>query len=655
MDKLAHDITDDVVQAFGRIELAREPDFALGVLTVRPSRREIAGGGERRVLQPRVMQVLVALARSPNEVVSQKELISRCWNGLTVSEDAIGRCIGQLRRLAAGWAEAPFAIETIPGVGYRLDGAKIELGPPPGIADRRWRISKPVMATGALALLILAAVAGWLTLGRSSRPAFGVAVALFQALADDAQTRALSAGISDELLDVFSANQIAQTSRSGPAGLGGPGPGFLVTGAVRRGPADTRVTVRLEDARSHVGLWSEEFVRPAGADADLEMEVSTKVADLVEIAQFARASRPPLDDDAALAALLAAQDQIRWDRPTSWARLLELARRPSAIRPNFAFGHSMLATADAYAVTWNAMPGRRAELTADADRQARRALELDPRDSAAWYALSMLEPAGQFRQREAILLQGIARDGHPAAAYAGLLEAEGWTLRDVGRPREAVAFFQRAQAIDPLSPPKNNSLMLAYAETGDEAHAAELLAQSLRRWPNHPDLRSYRLILTGFYGSPVAALALIDNPAARPAELTGPAIAAWRAFLEARIAPPGTAAGTAQAAKLIVAADDHTPLGHEIAIAMLSFLGRGDLAWVQADKAARQGRLDPGVLFVAKVGAVRQDPRFPSLVARMGVVDYWRETSRWPEICQGSEPETRMRGARMPWRAARAG
>jgi len=633
MDKLAHEIPAHVRPALGRIDLAREPDFALGPLSVSPSRLEVAGGGVRRALQRRVMQVLVALARSPEKVVSQHELISRCWGGLSVSDDAIGRCIAQLRQLAQAWPEPPFAIETIPGVGYRLDAAKVELAMP--LAPSGARVRRPFLAIAAAATLVAIGVGAWLALGRAPAPAVGVEVAPFQVMADDAETRALSARMSDELLNVFSANQIAQTARSGAAS-GGSGAGFLVTGAVRRSPADTRVSVRLEDARTHAGVWSEEFVRPAGADADLETEVATKVADIVQMAQFAYASRPPLDDDTALAALLAAHDRIRWDRPTSWARLLELARQPSIVRPDFAFGHSMLATADAHAVFWNALPERRSELIADGRREARRALELDPRDSAAWYSLSMLlEPMGQFRQREAILLEGIARDGHPAPPYAALFEAEGETLRDVGRPKAAVAFFERAQAIDPLSPPKNNSLMLAYAETGDEVHAQELLAQSLRRWPNHPDLRLYRLIVNGFYGSPAAAIALLDDPAARPVELPGPAIAAWRAFLRARMAP----AETAQAVKLIVDADDHTPLGHEIAIAMLAFLGHGDLAWVQADKAARQGRLDPGVLFAAKVRAVRQDPRFPSLVVRMGVVDYWRETGRWPEVCQGPQPE----------------
>ena len=114
---------DQVTQGFGlqgRIDLAREADFALGPMRIRPSRCEIEADGVRRLVQRRVMQVLVALAHSTSEVVSQRELILRCWGGLSVSNDAIGRCIGQLRRLAGGWAAPPFKIETIPGVGYCL-------------------------------------------------------------------------------------------------------------------------------------------------------------------------------------------------------------------------------------------------------------------------------------------------------------------------------------------------------------------------------------------------------------------------------------------------------------------------------------------------------------------------------------------------------
>jgi DNA-binding winged helix-turn-helix (wHTH) protein len=108
------------VATFQPVDLAREEDFMLGALRVRPSRGEVEAAGERRDVERRVMQVLVALARPTWEVVSPEELIARCWGGLAVTDDAIHRCIRSLRRLAASWAQPPFEIETIHRIGYFL-------------------------------------------------------------------------------------------------------------------------------------------------------------------------------------------------------------------------------------------------------------------------------------------------------------------------------------------------------------------------------------------------------------------------------------------------------------------------------------------------------------------------------------------------------
>jgi DNA-binding winged helix-turn-helix (wHTH) protein len=102
------------------VELAREADFGLGASLVSPSTREVLRGAERETLEPRVMQVLVALFQANGRVVSRDELIARCWEGRVVGEDAINRAIGRLRRLSEVDREASFVIETIPRVGYRL-------------------------------------------------------------------------------------------------------------------------------------------------------------------------------------------------------------------------------------------------------------------------------------------------------------------------------------------------------------------------------------------------------------------------------------------------------------------------------------------------------------------------------------------------------
>ncbi|HEY3889995.1 MAG TPA: winged helix-turn-helix domain-containing protein [Caulobacteraceae bacterium] len=104
------------------IRLAREPHFRLGALLIKPSLLEVSTGPRRRMLEPRVMQVLVALARMDGQVVTRDELIEACWAGRIVGEDAINRCIGRLRRLAETF-EGGFSIETVPRVGYRLNAA----------------------------------------------------------------------------------------------------------------------------------------------------------------------------------------------------------------------------------------------------------------------------------------------------------------------------------------------------------------------------------------------------------------------------------------------------------------------------------------------------------------------------------------------------
>ncbi len=124
------------------VDLAQEPDFALGQLTVRPSSREVAQGAEREVLEPRVMQVLVLLARHRGQVISRDQLIEACWAGRVVGEDAINRCIARVRRVAE--TRGGFSVETIARVGFRLTEEKsaAELAPSlpaPASGGGKWK------------------------------------------------------------------------------------------------------------------------------------------------------------------------------------------------------------------------------------------------------------------------------------------------------------------------------------------------------------------------------------------------------------------------------------------------------------------------------------------------------------------------------------
>jgi DNA-binding winged helix-turn-helix (wHTH) protein/tetratricopeptide (TPR) repeat protein len=105
-----------------KIILTQEQPFLLGEARVSPMTRELSSGTRRDVLEPRVMQVLVALAQARGEIVTRDDLVMRCWHGTVVGENAIQRTISRLRQ-AAALLDGAFAIETVSGVGYRLQVA----------------------------------------------------------------------------------------------------------------------------------------------------------------------------------------------------------------------------------------------------------------------------------------------------------------------------------------------------------------------------------------------------------------------------------------------------------------------------------------------------------------------------------------------------
>lgn len=170
------------------IDLAHEKPFRLGVVSVRPSRRELVRPGRPpEILEPRVMQVLVALARAGGEIVTRDDLTRLCWDGRVVGEDAINRVISRLRKTSAGVGQGAFQLETITKVGYRLtvEGAETPEAPPataPG-AFGRPRVSRRVVLAGAGAAAVLAAGGGWLAW--RARPRLDHAT---QALYDDGWT-----------------------------------------------------------------------------------------------------------------------------------------------------------------------------------------------------------------------------------------------------------------------------------------------------------------------------------------------------------------------------------------------------------------------------------------------------------------------------------
>ena len=192
------------------VELAAVGDFVLGRLSVRPSVREAVRAGRSHHVEPRVMQVLVALARADGAVVSRDELMRSCWNARIVGEAAIHRCIFKLRELAvAGEGETDFLIETIPRVGYRLEAKPAPAAPDAETAKMPTAATKPRdrrVAFIAAACVASAAIAflGWRMLveapaTRETADA-SIAVMPFKNLSADPDAAYLAPGMQNDVL-----------------------------------------------------------------------------------------------------------------------------------------------------------------------------------------------------------------------------------------------------------------------------------------------------------------------------------------------------------------------------------------------------------------------------------------------------------------------
>jgi DNA-binding winged helix-turn-helix (wHTH) protein/tetratricopeptide (TPR) repeat protein len=100
--------------------LTRAEGFVLGPLSVDPPSRRISVGARSEMLEPRVMQVLVALGGSEGRVLSRDDLIEQCWDGIIVGDKAIDRAISLLRHALDDFTGGAVRLETITKVGFRL-------------------------------------------------------------------------------------------------------------------------------------------------------------------------------------------------------------------------------------------------------------------------------------------------------------------------------------------------------------------------------------------------------------------------------------------------------------------------------------------------------------------------------------------------------
>ena len=507
---------------------------------------------------------------------------------------------------------------------------------------RRLDLRSPVIMAVVALVLALAGLSLWLGRGawsNSTPKTTRIAILPFDVLGQASGFRDFADGLREQILDVMSANALQTISRADSEALRGAdgsqrveqlGVTLLLDGAVESDGKTMSVRVHLDDPHQHVTLWTTSLNGPASAAHDLQLRIATEVTNVLLCAdRLQRSPSAPRDTDT-IALFFHACDlsENLWADAQRSEEELDVLRQVIARAPGFAQGHSRLAYIQAARVRY-AFAGQDPALFKEASSEAHRALQIDPNDGDAWLALSLLRPITDYRERERLLVRGLSG----ATTNVNLLRRYDELLAEVGRMQDGTRFAVRAAAAAPLDSESAASKAQLEAAIGAFPAARLEAAENLRTWPAQPSLWAGAFFISMWSSDWTHAEALLR----RPNLATSPeAIHVMTSCVEALRTHEAAKVAAAEREARALGAMDQPSL--HWAIQCLGELGLTDSAFELAARYQPEayGFEGPAVFFYPSTASMRRDRRFMPLMAKLGLVDYWRTTGKWPDFC--SEP-----------------
>jgi DNA-binding winged helix-turn-helix (wHTH) protein/TolB-like protein/Tfp pilus assembly protein PilF len=286
-----------------------------------PLTNELGRDGDTVRIEPKAMEVLMALAGRAGGIATREELLTSVWPSVVVGDEALTQSINKLRKAFGDNPRSPRYIETISKRGYRLIApVRRDAAAPPTRTDvspslpeairvpRTW--TRTLVLIAGLGIAVLAAsvylypsspiardsvgdpatAADWDT-GRTTLVT--VTVLPFESLGSSEEQAYLARGISSDLmtdlarlsgLRMISAPSTELGAKTAVAAR------YQIAGSVQRESETLRINVRLIDAQTKEQLWSERFERPFNALFGIQDEITRSLIERLP-AQVSEAER----------------------------------------------------------------------------------------------------------------------------------------------------------------------------------------------------------------------------------------------------------------------------------------------------------------------------------------------------------------------------
>ena len=578
------------------------------------------------------------------------ELVVVLWSRSSIEstwvqdEAAVGRDSGRLVPVVIDGAVPPLGFRQFQAISLSRRLRKLEplhaaialkLGEPPAVPRRRarsrdWSLPRPWQWIGGLVLLALLAGLWFLLLRPAGGPSHIVAVTAAEG-GDPVRSEQLARTIAADL-GRYRAGSLGALTIIGGKDPNASKADYRVEVGVSEASDTLSADVSLLSPRDSQILWTTSVEVPGGRFVDLRQQAVALLGDALGCAVDISSKDHAIGRDILGLYLNGCSAMSEANDDSSSESAISIFRQITQKAPDFAPGWANLALAEAIA-----QPGRTpAEwpvIGRAAREHLRRAKQLDPTVPQIYAAEAMLLRPVSTQPGRAIevLDKGLAR--HPDNAL--LHSARAGYLGKLGRMNESIAASRRAANLNPLSPGIRDGYIMALAHGGQAGLAFRELQEAERVWPGSRVMRDVRYRLDLRYGDPRNALRLLEERGAgdlRPV----PMDTSWRAFLEARIDPRPP--NVERALEAFRARHRQNPGDNPAYLQALGTFGRVDEAYraVETDEAIEGLTGGPEALFRPFMSAIRSDPRFIGLAARLGLLAYWQKSNVWPDFC--SEP-----------------
>lgn len=485
-------------------------------------------------------------------------------------------------------------------------------------------IPSSLLVRSAIAVLAIGIVIGFLMWQRQSGDQ-QIAIAVLPSPQSSDHAMAVDyANVAAADMTAFLPRRFDHATVIEPSDAGGPVSGYrMLISTDPHGPA-ANATLTLSDENGRTTLWSQNWSVPDASAADLKAAVSATASKAALCLTDAKGGRTRLSQPA-LGLYLSGCTGLG-DSKLSNEDFETIFERITKLVPDFAPAWDYLALSR----SWIAQGLEESSPAhAAAVQNAREAIavarKLNPNSAKSYDAEYHLISNDTFRALE-ILNEGAKIDPDDGRIQMHLADE----LMSVGRASDSVQAAQRGVELEPGSPYTREQYIFALVHSGEFSKAKVAIAEARKKWPTDPNIDTAEFGLQYRYGDPRTALDLVP----RFTDASDADMIPIRKVIAARLDP--TPAKIDDAIAALKAAGNDPGARNNLLLALGNFK-RVDQIYQLLDDPQFQPFIEKDALFRPDFAAVREDPRFMQIAARLGLARYWRQTGYWPDFCRSAQ------------------